>query len=505
MDTEKIRYRFFPSVSIVTLWFLLHTCAFAADLPDAAEKQDWPRTDSLLASKSDANAVQADGTTALHWAAYHESDALVAKLLAAGAKADATNRYGITPLLLACQNGNEEIVNALLAAGANANATQRGGETALMIAARTGKVGAVKALLGKGAKIDAQDGTGQTALTWAANEGNAEAVSLLIKSGADLKHRLKSGFTALLMAVREGKTATVKALLAAGADPKEAIITESKIGGRDAPTGTSAVILAVENGHFDLAMNLIKAGADPNDQRSGVTALHVITWVRKPPRGDDEAGQAPPETTGRLTSLDFIRQLVAAGANVNAPLGAEAKARMHIGFGLHAATPFMFACKTADMPVMKLLVELGADPHRPNADGTTPLMAAAGLGCKAPDEEAGTEDECVAACEYLLSLGADVNAVDKHGQTAMHGAAYKSLPKVAKFLAAHGAKIDVWNHKNDKGWTPLLIAQGFRPGNFKPDAATIAVISEAMVANGVTLPPPPDRDSLPKKKGYKAP
>ena len=505
MDTGKSRHWFRSSVSIVSLWFLLHACALAADLPDAAEKQDWPRMAALLAAKSDANAAQADGTTALHWAAYHERDALVAKLLATGAKADAVNRYGITPLLLACQNGNGKIVKALLAAGADANATQRGGETALMIAARTGKVGAVKALLDKGAKIEAQDRTGQTALMWAAADGHAEAISLLIKSGADLKHRLKSGFTALLFAAREGKAAAVNALLSAGADPKDAIITEKEAKGRNAPNGTGAVILAVENGHFDLAMDLIRAGADPNDMRSGITALHAITWVRKAPRGDDDAGQAPPETTGRLASLDFIRQIAAAGADVNAPLGTEARARVSMGIGLHNATPFLFASKTADLPMMKLLVELGADPQRPNADGSTPLMVAAGLGCTAPDEEAGTENECVAACEYLISLGAAVNAVDKHGQTAMHGAAYKSLPKIARLLAARGAKIDAWNSKNDKGWTPLLIAQGFRPGNFKPDTATIAAISELMLASGVQPPPPPDRDSLPKKKGYRKP
>ena len=129
-------------------------------------------------------------------------------------------------------------------------------------------------------------------------------------------------------------------------------------------------------------------------------------------------------------------------------------------------------------------------------------MAAAGLGCYAPDEEAGTEEECVAACDYLLSLGADINAVDKKHQTAMHGAAYKSLPKVAKLLASKGAKIDVWNQKNDKGWTPLLIAQGFRPGNFKPSVPTIEAISQIMLAAAVTPPPAPDREALPKKKGY---
>lgn len=503
MDRAKSRHWFRSSVSILSLWFLMHVCALAAGLPDTVEKQDWPRMAALLAAKSDANATQADGATALHWAAYHDQADAVKKLLAAGAKAEAANRYGITALLLACQNGNEDIVKALLEAGANVNATQRGGETALMIATRTGKAGVVKALLDKGAKIEAQDRTGQTALMWTAAAGHAEVIPLLIESGADLKHRLKSGFTALLFAAREGKSAAVKSLLAAGADPKDAIVAENGAKGRAAPNGTSGVLLAAENGHFDLAMDLVKAGADPNDMRSGSTVLHTLTNVRKPPRGDDEAGQPPPETTGTLSSLDFIRAIIAAGADVNRQLTAAAK-----GMGLidyQGATPFLLACKTADLPMMKLLIELGADPKTPNHRNTTPLMAAAGLACSAADEEPGTEDECVAACEYLIGLGADVNAVDENGQTAMHGAAYKNLPKVAKLLAARGAKIEVWNQKNNKGWTPLLIAQGFRPGNFKPDTATIAAISEVMLASGVQPPPPPDRDSLPKKKGYKKP
>jgi len=486
------------SVSIASLWFLLSVAAQAAELPDAAEKQEWPRVESLLSAKYDVNAAQADGTTPLHWAAYHDRADVVARLLAVDAKADPANRYGITPLLLACQNGNEVIVRALLDAGADANAKQRGGETALMMASRTGRPGAVKALLESGAKVAAADHTGQTALMWAAAEGHAEVLTLLIAHGADVKHRLKSGFTALLFAAREGKTAAVSALLAAGADTKDAISTKNNIGGRDAPNGTSAMLFAVENGHFELAMDLIKAGADPNDMRSGFTALHTLTWVRKPQRGDDDAGQPPPDTHGRLSSIDFTRALVAAGADVNAPLGAKARARGVGSIGFGNATPFFLACKTADLPMMKMLVELGADPHHKNADGSTPLMAAAGLGCYAPDEEAGTEDECVAACEYLIALGADVNAVDSKGQTAMHGAAYKSLPKVAKLLAARGAKIEVWNRKNDNGWMPLLIAQGFRPGNFKPDVATIDAISAIMLASGVKPPPPPERDTLPK-------
>jgi len=494
-----------PLLPLIRTIFISLLCelaggAFAAGFSEAVEKQDWETVSEQIVAKADLNATQPDGTTALHWAAYHDRADVVTKLLAAGAKAEVANSYGITPLLIACQNGNAEIVKALLAAGADVQATQRGGESALMVASRTGKVDAVKVLIDNGAKIDAQDRTEQTALMWAAAAGNAEVVALLIKHGADLKYRLKSGFTALLFAAREGKLAAVKALLAAGADAKDAIVTDSDAKGRAAPNGTSGVLLAVENGHFELALDLIRAGADPNDRRSGITALHTLTWVRKPSRGDDEAGQPPPETHGKLTSLDFIREIIAAGADVNAKLTNRPGNRA--GLSLNGVTPFFLACKTADLPMMQRLVELGADPILPNADGSTPLMAAAGLGCYAPDEEAGTEDECVAACQYLLSLGVEVNTVDKNHHTAMHGAAYKNLPKVVALLAAKGAQIEVWNQKNDKGWTPLLIAQGFRPGNFKPSAPTTAAISAVMLANGVQPPPAPERSSLPKKKGY---
>jgi uncharacterized protein len=482
--------------------FLCIATSVLADLPTAAEKQDWKAVSAQIAAKADLNAAQADGATALHWAAYHDKAEIVEKLLAVGAEADVANRYGITPLLLACVNGSEDIVRALLKAGADPQAKRRGGETALMIASRTGRVGAVAALLEKGAKVDAQDREGQTALMWAAAEGHAEVIELLVKHGAKVDHRLKSGFTAFLFAAREGKSAAVKKLLQLGADVHDAIDTKESTGGRDAPNGTSAVLMAVENGHFELAMDLIHAGADPNDMRNGFTALHTLTWVRKPPHGDDESGQPPPDTHGKLSSLDFIREIVKAGAKVDATLAKGAKAKAFGAINFHGATPFLLACRNADLEMMKLLVELGADPHKPNADGSTPLMAAAGLGCYAPDEEAGTEDECVAACHYLISLGADVNAVDQKNQTAMHGAAYKSLPKVAQLLAAKGAKIAVWNQKNDRGWTPLLIAQGFRSGNFKPSVPTITAISDIMRANGIEPPPAPDREALPKKKGY---
>src|SRR5204862_7949040 len=103
--------------------------------------------------------------------------------------------------------------------------------------------------------------------------------------------------------------------------------------------GTSALILAVENGHFDLALALLEAGADPNDQRSGFTALHVLSWVRKPNRGDGDDGDPPPIGSGNLSSLQFVKKLVEHGADVNARLKRGASGRGVLR--RTGATPFL--------------------------------------------------------------------------------------------------------------------------------------------------------------------
>ena len=110
------------------------------------------RVRKLLGTGVDVNAAQVDGTTALHWAAYHDDAETVALLLRAGANANAVNRYGVPPLAQASTNGNAAIVKLLLDAGANANATMKGGESVLMLAARSGNIDAVKALLAHGAE-----------------------------------------------------------------------------------------------------------------------------------------------------------------------------------------------------------------------------------------------------------------------------------------------------------------------------------------------------------------
>ncbi len=379
------------------------------------------------------------------------------------------------------------MVELLLEHGANANTSQRGGETALMTAARTGRPDPVTALLKHGAEVNRQERRGQTALMWAAAEGNTAVVQLLINAGADPRAALPdSGFTPLLFAAREGRAEVVRALLKAGVDVNTA--TNPRKPGVKAPArGTSALILAVENGHFELAIELVKAGADPNDQRSGSTPLHMMSWVRKPPRGEDN-GAPPPTGSGRLSNLQFVRELVKQGADVNTRLKTGKG-----GLGLYnkmGVTPFFMASATADVPLMKLLLELGADPLLKNADGCTPLIAACGIhvGSDQATEVAGEEPEVLEAAELLLKCGLNVNDVDANGETAMHAAALKNLPTVIQFLADHGASPDVWNKKDKSGWTPLMIAEGHRPGNFKPSVETIDAIKKVMLAASLTIP-----------------
>ena len=463
---------------------LAHGHSALADSPvaDAAEQNDITTLKALTRQQADPDAPQHDGTTALHWAVYHDNERAVQLLLDAGAVSTKSNRYKVTPLSLACTNGNPHIVKALLEAGADADSELEGGETTLMTAARTGNLRCVELLLQKSAKVNDKDWKGQTALMWAAAEGHADVVRALLQAGANEDDSLKSGFTALFFAARHGRIDAAMKLIEAGVDVNS-VMKPVKPNGKSARSNTSALMLAVENGHFELASALLDAGADPNDQRSGFTVLHALTWVRKPNRGDGPDGEPPPQGSGRMTSLQFVRKLIASGADIDTRLkrGKSGRGRLnHTG-----ATAFLFAADTADLPLMKLLLELGADPTIPNADGATALMAAAGIGTMAPGEEAGTEEEAIAAVEFLLEHDFDINVVDKNGESTVHGAAYASWPTMVQVLADNGADIKVWHRKNKYGWTPLRIAQGHRPGNFKPAAATIVAVENVMLANGV--------------------
>lgn len=478
------------AISIGVLLFSITASAAPARAPlaDAAEKMNRAQIRALIRQHVDINAAQPDGMTSLHWATYHDDTEIVQLLISAGANVKVANRYGVTPLSMACKNGNSTVVEMLLKAGADPNAALPGGETPLMTAARTGNLAVVKALINRGASVDAKDDRrGQTALMWAAAEGHASVVQALIDADADFTLRVPSGFSPLMFATREGRVEVVRVLLKAGVDVNEIVPVEGRrrgYGGRLPPAGATPLLVAVTNAHYELAALLLDAGANPNADVPGYTVLHAITAVRKPGVGDNDP---PPEGSGGMTSIELVKKLAAKGANLNARMTKKANLN-NTRLNEVGATPFMLAALTADAELLRTLAGLGADTSLTNVENSTPLMAAAGLATRSPGEDAGTESEVLEAIQVLLELGADINAVDKNGETAMHAAAYKNLPQVVRFLAAHGARIDVWNTNDKFGWTPLAIAVGYRFGNFKPSPDTEVAIREVMIAAGVTPP-----------------
>ncbi len=487
------------------LAFLLAVPAAAATanapLADAAEHLDIAMIERLLAASPTAdeiNAAQVDGMTALHWAVYHDRTDLARRLLDAGADASAANRYGVVPLSLACANGNVEIVESLLAAGADPNAVLAGGETVFMTAARTGRIEVVAALYEAGADVRFREPSrGQTALMWAAAEGNLEVVELLLEVGADPNATLDSGFTPLLFAVREGRIDVTEALLRAGVDvnaptPGKAVKRDRPLpGGRSVRPGSTPLLVAVTNGHFELAARLLDAGTDPNAAHTGYTALHMLARVRKPGAGDNNPR---PDGSGSMDGLDFVRDMVEHGADLEARMTTRARLN-NTSLNELGATPFVLAALVADADLMRTLADLGADPLTRTDDGSTALMAAAGLGTRSPGEDAGTEEEVLEAVRTALELGADIDAVNANGETPMHGAAYKNLPRVVHLLADNGADIEVWNQRNKYGWTPLTIARGYRFGNFKPSPVTVAAIEAIMLGEGVRPPTEEEEDA----------
>ena len=209
-------------------------------------------------------------------------------------------------------------------------------------------------------------------------------------------------------------------------------------------------------------------------------------------RGDGADGIPPPFIMSELGSLGFTRKLVKAGADVNLRIAKGGGRKGSVN--RKGQTPFFMAAASGDLPLAKLLLELGADPTMKSSDDTTPFLTAVGLGVLAPGEEQSLEEDALEMAEFLLGLGADINHVNKNGETAMHGAAYKASPEMMEFLDSKGADISIWNQKNRYGWTPLLIAQGFRPGNFRPIQYSEEALSKIMRSHGVEpakSPPPP--------------
>ena len=419
----------------------------------------------------------ADGATPLHRAAHRGNTAVVARLLDTGADVNAVTRHGVTPLALASAGGHAAAVKTLLDAGADPSRGSPEGETPLMAAARTGVVDSVEALLrhGAAADVDAREGwRGQTALMWAAAEGHAAVVAPLAAAGADVDARSDGGFTPLAFAVRAGHGAAVEALLAAGADVNLAL-----------PDGTSPLHLAVVNARYDVAVRLLEHGADAAAAGPGWTPLHQLVWTRRPNRHYNNPAAFP---TGTVTDLELARALVAHGADVDARQTAEPRDGYRNQLNRTGATPFLLAAKAVDLDMMRLLLDLGADPLAANEDGTTALLVAAGVGIWSSSESPGSAEEALEAVKLMAALGDTVTTVDANGDAALHGAVMRGSPELVLYLLEHGAAL---NPVNERGWTPLTIAQGVFYANLGRRWPDMEALLLGLGATSPTAPEPP--------------
>ena len=460
--------------------------AFAADLTPlaAAVKAGGPAALRAVSDRrGDVNVTEPDGTTPLHWAAHAGDAALVRALLGAGARPNVANRYGITPVSLAARTGDAATLKALLAGGADlktADAALRDGQTCLMLAARTGRAEIVALLLEGGANPDAAEKrTGTTALMWAAVDNQPEAITALIRGGATVNARSlvtafphtppgvigdaleegnsyvgqtvlpRGGWTALMYAARQGSGAALAALADAGAD----------LNGAD-PDGTTALGFAVINAHGKAAELLLKRGANPNvGDRAGMTPLYAAVDLHTMQFG---FGRPNPSPTQVAASVDIVKALLAHGADPNARLSSRILKRVYSGGDGRlgkGATPYMRAARAGDVPLMKMLLAAGADPALAQENGNSPLLLAAGLGYRGAI--GGTEAMALEAITFSLAQGADVNAVNAAGDSALHIAATTNFEEsgtaagsmaIARFLVERGAKLDT---RNKQGRTAL--------------------------------------------------
>lgn len=295
--------------------------------------------------------------------------------------------------------------------------------------------------------------------------------------------------TPLLFAAREGCLGCVQALAERGAD----------INVQDL-RGVSAPVMAIINGHFDVAAYLADKGSNPNlADDTGRTALFsAVDWNtvpmsnRPPPPGIIEQ---------EVSALALISKLIEKGANVNVQLTKQQPYRAKLDRGQDSmlsagTTPLLRAAKAGDVAAMKVLLAGKADVNLPTRAGISPLMAAAGMGTKEEDATGRfkTEEDGIEAIDLCLKAGADVNAANGQGQTALHAASQMGFDKIVAYLAAHGANV---NAKDQRGFTPLDGALGDMGGGGGFDGSrkdvhesTTAILTKLGATKGAASPKP---------------
>ena len=462
------------------LWAGLATAASPdLRLVDAVARQDADTARALLDEGVDVNAARADGVTALLWAAHWDDLETAGRLLRAGADVNAAEDHGVTPLARACENASLTMIATLLAAGADPNTTQTSGLTSLMTAARTGNLQVVEALLARGADVNASTVRLEaTALMWAVAAPHPAVVRVLLDAGADPSTSTTNGYTTLMYAARNSDIPMAETLIAAGVD----INTPST-------NGTHILPFSIINGRDQFALFLIERGADPNGSLGGIRALHAAVGAVGPWMGGFGGLGIPVNRR-----LPVVEALLARGADPNARITTSAMIMFYVGYpkkgafetyacgtgDLRGATPLWVAAYGANgftgdafnastvrphypdssAEIIRTLLAAGADQYLMTADGTTPLMMAAGLGraTHTPGQLRGVRSPSgEEAVRILLDAGADVNAVNEADFTALHGAAFRGLNEIVQILVENGADI---NARDFRGRTAFRLAEG---------------------------------------------
>ena len=394
----------------------------------------------LLAEGLDVDARHPDGSTPLLWTTHYDDAETAALLIAAGADVDAANDYGESPLSQAGRNGNATLVAALLAAGADPHAVKPTGETLLMTAARAGNGAVVDLLLARGVAVGARESAnGQTALMLAAAQGRRAVARALIAAGADVNAASTRGSTALHFAVQQGDAPLARLLLAAGADVHAALtvrqMDQFTLGLVETFDRQTPLWLAITNCRRDGLEYFGSTEPHPVSLSCPVNAkLGALVLAHgADPNAADGAGFRPLHRAAQAGMTGLVEALLAHGADPDARVppdarqwtgenrgGARTIAPVPIG-----ATPLFIAAWTHNPEIMRALLAAGADPHLTAADGTSPLAAAAGTRGRPPMGYSRHLDtpRMLEAVRIALDAGADVNAANAAGRTAMHGAA----------------------------------------------------------------------------------
>ena len=346
----------------------------------------------------------------------------------------------------AAMKKNGEALRTLLQQKADVNAPQSDGTTALHWAARWDDLEMAGALIRAGAMAQTANRAGATPMFLAAVNGSAAMIETLLKAGVDPNAPVLSrGETALMMAARTGKRNAVQVLLDHGA----------KVNATENLRGTNALMWAAEQGHTAVVQFLLDNGADLEAQSK------VIRPIRRNGLGFGRPGRDGQPTGDRQGSLDTVRVLVAAGADIR-------KA------AVDGSSPLLVAVQNGHYEIARLLLDRGANPNQANVKGWTPLyLAVSNRDALTTAIPAPSTDGVLDFIKLLLDRGADPNQrikvrVEVHqantslwlkeaGATPLLRAALCGDLTVVRLLLAHGA--DPLIGTFDKS-TPLMVASG---------------------------------------------